>query len=291
MRFFAWLFAIFMLSAPFAQAEPFQLGVEKREYRAPGAALQAGVGTGTAGLRAEVPTMAPVPMNALRISRDTGKPLKGAVFAKSLAQYDVEIIVDESLSMRKRDCPGGASRWEWCGQQLQDLSDQMRPIAPRGFTLTTFAGAFQTYRNATGNDLRELFAYPNFNPGTRLSQPLNARFGSYFANRAPSSKPLLLVVITDGVPHPRMEPYLVARSLINASNHITNAREVTVVFFQIGGTDRVGRWFLEQMDNDLTANGAKYDIVRVVSFEKLQRQGLTQALVSTVSNFAASTAK
>lgn len=285
MRSLSFLLALSLLLAGYGPAqadEPFKLGVQKQvlSTEAVQEQLQGG---------AQAQLRGGIPLNGLRLSRDAAKPLTGTVFAKSLAQYNVEIVVDESLSMRKRDCPGGLSRWEWCGWQLQNLSDQMAAFAPRGFTLTTFAGGFQTYRNATGSDLKELFANPDFTPGTRLSAPLDARFRDYFSSRNanPGTKPLLLVVITDGVPHPRREPYMVAQALINASNAVRHSKEVQVVFFQIGGTDRMGRFFLDEMDNALVQNGARNDIVNVVSFEELQRVGLTRALISTVSNYAA----
>jgi hypothetical protein len=219
-------------------------------------------------------------------------PLKGAAtFAKTLANFDIELIVDQSLSMRQRDCPGGMSRWEWCGAQLGNLSRQLTPYTPRGFSLTTFAGDFQTYQGATADQVQQLFQFPEFSRGTRLSEPLNARLNNYFANRRAGSKPLLIVVITDGVPAPRMEPGKVAQTLINASKLVKNPNEITVVFFQIGGGDRFGRYFLDEMDNDLVEHGARFDIVRTVYFEQLEQQGLTQSLVASVKNFAQQAAR
>lgn len=223
----------------------------------------------------------------LKGSTSSTAPLKGsASFAKALANYDIELIVDESLSMRKRDCPGGMSRWEWCGMQLNDLSTQLIPYAPHGFTLTTFASEFATLENAAATDVHQLFAYPQFALGTRLSRPLDARLAKYLARRNSKSKPLLIVVITDGVPAPRMEPPRVAHTVIRATQQLSTPREVTLVFFQIGGNDTRGRIFLDAMDNELLMNGARYDIVRTVYFEELQRQGLTLALVSSIKDFA-----
>ncbi len=204
---------------------------------------------------------------------------------KELANFDLELIVDESLSMRHRDCPGGTSRWEWCGIQLGNLSNQLSSYAPRGFTLTTFASQFESYPNATSGDVQQLFANPQLGSGTRLSRPLEARLGHYFANRSEHSKPLLIVVITDGVPSPAIEPLLVTRTLIAATHRVVKPNEVTVVFFQVGGGDFMGRIFLNQLDNSLVSAGAKFDIVRTVPFEQLQQQGLTASLVGALRNF------
>jgi len=218
-------------------------------------------------------------------------PLPGNVSARALANFEVELIVDQSLSMRRRDCPGRASRWEWCGVQLSQLSDQLAPFTPGGFTLTTFASEFQSYDRATSAEVQRLFANPDFRFGTMLARPLNARMNRYFAKRTARSKPLLIVVITDGAPAPAAEPRLVAQSLIAASKRIVKPGELTIVFFQIGSADRFGRFFLNRMDNSLVAHGARYDIVQTVSFEQLQEQGLTQSLVSAVRSFAHQTSR
>lgn len=199
-----------------------------------------------------------------------------------LSDFDVELIVDESLSMRRRDCPGGVSRWQWCGMQLQDLSSRLAPFVPRGFTLTTFNGLHKVYPNSTPQNVNQLFDNPLFMPGTRLSRPLTDRLQSYFDNRRPGSKPLLIVVITDGVPAPKREPYMVAQTLISASKIMKDRREVTVVFFQIGGSDGFGRAFLADLDNNLVSHGARFDFVKTVSFEELREKGLTEALIGTI---------
>ena len=36
---------------------------------------------------------------------------------RKLSDYNLQILVDRSMSMRKPDCPGGQSRWNWCGHE------------------------------------------------------------------------------------------------------------------------------------------------------------------------------
>jgi len=214
-----------------------------------------------------------------------GPPLRGNVSVDLLAKFDVELIVDESLSMMKTDCPGGLSRWDWCGVQARNLSQLLAPHVPNGLTLSTFASNYRVYENSKPKDIIDLFATPFFHGGTRLSRPLQDRLGTYFRNRKPGSKPMLICVITDGVPAPRVEPYNVADTLIAATKQMRNPHEVTVVFFQIGGNDRRGKEFLAQMDHQLTGYGAKYDFVKSVSFEQLMREGLAQSMVNSVRDF------
>lgn len=216
---------------------------------------------------------------------------KSTTNMRLLSEYNVELIVDSSQSMRKIDCPGGLSRWNWCGMQAKDLGRQLAPYVPRGLTITAFARDYDVYRNATPNNIAELFDYPNFRGGTRLSKPLYDRLNEFFVRRQPGSKPLLIAVITDGVPHPFEEPELVANTLVNATRRMIDPREVTVVFFQIGSRDRFGRAFLNYLDNGLVENGARYDFVKAVPFEHLMRVGLSQALVDSIQQFAANSAR
>lgn len=219
--------------------------------------------------------------------------LKGGLSTiRPLADYDVELIIDQSMSMRRKDCPGGLSRWQWCGVQANELARALSQVAPGGLTITTFADRYDVLRNANPADVEQLFTTNNFSFGTRLSAPLKNRLNSYFDNKTPKSKPLLIAVITDGVPQPQpLQPVLVADTLVNASKRIQDPRDVTVVFFQIGGQNRFGRAFLATMDYGLMRMGAHHDFVRTVEFDELQRVGLAQSLVDSVKQFAATSQK
>lgn len=219
--------------------------------------------------------------------------LKGGLETiRPLADYDVELIIDQSMSMRRKDCPGGLSRWKWCGVQANELSRALAQVAPGGLTITTFADSYEVLKNANPYDVEQLFVLNNFSFGTRLSAPLKNRLNTYLNNKTPKSKPLLIAVITDGVPQPQpLQPVLVADTLVNASKRIQDPRDVTVVFFQIGSQNRFGRAFLATMDYGLMRMGARHDYVRTVEFDELQRIGLAQSLVDSVKQFAATSQK
>ncbi len=219
------------------------------------------------------------------VSTFNQQPLSGGVQAlRLLANYDVELIVDESMSMRRPDCPGGLSRWNWCGMQAGQLAKQLAPFVRNGFTLTTFAGGYNVYNNSTPDHVAQLFQNPMFSFGTRMAAPLEHRLNNHFSR--PGSKPLLIGVITDGCPAPRREPMMVVDVLINATRKMRDPREVTVVFFQIGGADFKGQRFLSYLDNGLVADGARFDIVKNVPMERLQQIGLAQSLVDSIQDFA-----
>lgn len=216
----------------------------------------------------------------------TTLPGKATSTVRLLADYDVELIVDSSMSMRRHDCPGGLSRWNWCGVQARDLSRQLVPYVPRGLTITAFASNYDVYHNSSPGNIADLFENPNFRGGTRLAEPLADRLNEFFVRRQPGSKPLLIAVITDGVPHPAWEPMMVATTLVNASRRMKDPHEVTVVFFQIGGNDQAGEAFLNFLDYGLLEKGARYDFVKTVPFDHLMNVGLSQALVESIQQFA-----
>ncbi|MFN8658088.1 MAG: hypothetical protein U0105_17255 [Candidatus Obscuribacterales bacterium] len=216
----------------------------------------------------------------------TTLPGKATSTVRLLADYDVELIVDSSMSMRRHDCPGGLSRWNWCGVQARELSRQLVPYVPRGLTITAFASNYDVYHNSSPGNIADLFENPNFRGGTRLAEPLADRLNEFFVRRQPGSKPLLIAVITDGVPHPAWEPMMVATTLVNASRRMKDPHEVTVVFFQIGGNDQAGEAFLNFLDYGLLEKGARYDFVKTVPFDHLMNVGLSQALVESIQQFA-----
>lgn len=214
------------------------------------------------------------------------RSLSASTAAQSLAEFDLELIVDESKSMLRTDCPGGVSRWDWCAEQLSDLSRQLSPYVQRGFTLTTFSSDYQVLKNATADDVTARFDKHPSADGTRLSLPLNGRFKQLLENRTADSRPILLVIITDGMPHPRSEPSQVIDALIDATKRIKDDKELTVAVLQIGHESEEGKAFVKEIDDDLVKRGARYDIVRSVPFEALERVGLVNTLVGLVRNFA-----
>lgn len=241
------------------------------------------------------------PVNSMFALQDSRNLLKGNLEKRSsdlptlsvqlLSNFDLELIVDSSLSMRRTDCPNFLSRWDWCGLQTKELSRALAPYVPKGFTLTSFASEYNVYPNSSPSRINDLFENPTFMWGTKLAEPLQDRLANFFDRRRTGTKPMLIAVITDGVPSPRYEPMLVVQTLVNATKRMHDASEVTVVFFQIGGSDEKGRRFLSELDYNLVKYGARFDIVRTVSFEHLQKVGLSQALVQNVQDFAKRNAK
>lgn len=263
---------------------PFPLGAQQSALSAgassnglSGGASSNGLFGGTSGTG----LFGGTPGRGLFGSASGNPPLTGSV--RLLADYDIELIIDQSLSMQNMDCPGGLSRWDWVGVQTRQMAAQVAPFVPRGLTLTTFASQYRVFENASPNDITQIFRNPSFSKGTRLSGPVRDRLGNYLQNRGPGSRPVLIGIITDGVPIPRTERTMVADTIIAAANRVRDPRDITVVFFQIG---TAGRRFLVDVDNNLVSYGARHDIVRVIPFERLVEVGFAQGLVDAIREFA-----
>ena len=207
--------------------------------------------------------------------------------AQLLASYSLEMIVDQSLSMRSPDCPGNLSRWGWVGEQASAIATAISPYITAGVTFIPFNADFTVYEHVTAPQLVTLFANPNFRSGTRLAEPLSARLNSFVSTYKSGTKPLLLTIITDGLPFPKEEPPMVKQVLIDITQKMIDPHEITVVFLQVGGRDEKGKHYLEDLDANLVSYGAKYPIVQTKSFDQLKEIGLGEALVDAIQDYNA----
>lgn len=231
------------------QAEPFQLHVERHQ-------LKGGAGESRFDLNGEA--------------------------GRLLARFQLELVVDHSLSMSDRDCPGHQSRWRWCGAQAEDLARAIAPYSKNGITVTSFAWRFQVVEHASAEVIEQLFHRHALTPGTRLAAPLKDRLDHFFAHRSEDHRPLLLAVITDGLPYPPPESLIVRHVLGKEARKIRTAGEATVVFLQIGKLDLLGRAYLRGLEKSFRHRDRQHPFVRRVSFKQLKRSGLAGALVQVV---------
>jgi hypothetical protein len=277
-------------TTPTPRLKPFTLGAKAVDLRsgADDGNLRAGAAAGQDDpLKADTnyttdPFSRPPLSSGVNTSRFN---LQANEVVRLLSKYNVELFVDRSQSMNKKDCPGGLSRWQWCGEQASGLANAISPLVPQGLTIVPFATEYDVFDHASAANIETLFSTLPLQFGTRLYEPMAEQFDTYFANHTPSKKPLLVVVITDGVPVPKIEPVLVRQELVAASNR-SKPHEVTVVFCQIGCQDAEGQAYLQDLDQNLGQYGARYDIVHTINFQDLQQYGLGPALAASLQKYA-----
>lgn len=203
-----------------------------------------------------------------------------------LSKYNLELIVDRSSSMHKRDCPGGLSRWDWVGMQASDIARALSPYCPQGITIIPFATEYDVFEHASAANVQYIFKNIGTQGGTRLFEPLTERLDNFLAHHKASDKPLLIVVITDGVPFPRFEPQMVKDELVAFSQKMTSPNEAIVIFFQIGADDRFGQRFLSELDQNLVNDGARYHFVHTLLFNDSISLGIGPALIAAIKQYA-----
>lgn len=97
----------------------------------------------------------------------------------------------------------------------------------------------------------------------------------------PRTKPETILVITDGVPDDKAS---VERVLIEATKkYMQNDNDLSVTIIQVGDDSSAMRW-LQQLDDGLTAKGAKYDIVDILTAEELKKFNFADIVAKSVSD-------
>lgn len=204
----------------------------------------------------------------------TSVQLKGVV--ETLRDHDVVLILDMSGSMTTRDCQG-LSRWDWVGTQSNELAMAAQQ-ASSDLTVMLFSSGFQVLEHVNPAAIPLLFSRVRPGGGTALGAPLNAAFSHYFRarNSNPSVKPLIVVVITDGLPGDFGN---VRQELIDAANATKRNGEVSVTFLLVNG-HLSGNRLMEELDSQL---GTEQDIVNLVEFDQVLRLGVKESLAEALS--------
>ena len=201
-----------------------------------------------------------------------------------LKNRDYVLVIDKSGSMTATDTPSGKSRWNYMQESTVAVANKCNEYDPDGITVIPFAGSFKTYENTTPEKVNQIFSENEPMGGTVLAPVLKAIFNGYLARKkagqAKASGELLLVV-TDGQPQDENE---VAKEIVNFTKQLdTGDDEYGIQFVQVG-KDPGASAFLKKLDDDLTKQGAKFDIVDTKTMEELENIGLTEALIAALED-------
>ncbi|HEY9871404.1 MAG TPA: hypothetical protein V6D08_19760 [Candidatus Obscuribacterales bacterium] len=219
-----------------------------------------------------------------------------------IGRRDVVILVDKSGSMTTQDCPSGlasrfasfltgtgryrgasfVSRWQWCQEQVYSLRQQVARALPGGLTLAFFDSKTRVFNNVDAEEIPSLFASNRPGGGTNMARALREQLADYFARRAAagnSVKPLAVAIITDGLPDSASSLRAV---IADATRKLHYPGEIAITFLQIGNETQ-GSSLLYELDNQLVAGGARYDIVDSKLFSELTRFGLARPLVDAIT--------
>ena len=178
-----------------------------------------------------------------------------------LAGYDIIVGIDRSGSMGD---PGksGKSKWEEAQEGTKALVREAIKVDADGVTLCLFNGAdtLKEYKNVKDAAVvDQIFTENSPMSGTPTNVLLNKYLGEYLtAKKAGNNpKPIILGVVTDGEPTDRKATKM---AIINATKEMEKDGEIGISFIQIGN-DTGATSFLQDLDDNLQSEGAKFDIV------------------------------
>lgn len=203
---------------------------------------------------------------------------------EQLKNRDYVLVIDKSGSMSASDTPTGKSRWNYCQETTQAIAAKIQELDPDGITVYMFGSSFKRYDNVTGDKVANLFKENEPAGGTAMVPVLRDVFSDYNKRKAASSTKAngeMLLIVTDGEPQDQSE---VAKEIVKFGNSLSNAdSEYGIGIFQVG-KDASASSFLKRLDDNLTSEGAKHDIVDCKTFEEIENIGLTEALTQALTD-------
>lgn len=201
-------------------------------------------------------------------------------FFKAMSPYQVVLLIDHSGSMNGGlgVGPYDLSRWGWCRSQITDFSRYCGDRLRGGITLIPFNDSFEVHEHASEKDLEDVFSTIVPSGETDICTPLAEAISSHLDDPDHENKPVLIVVLTDGLPN---QGGSLSKLISQATNALRNHKEMTITFLTIGQAPE-GDELIEHLDNDLTNRGAKDDIVSSMRFADLLQIGLKNALLKIV---------
>jgi hypothetical protein len=199
---------------------------------------------------------------------------------KKLVPYEIELIIDISGSMHDEDGTNGMSKFEWCHNQVRDLSRRLAPYN-KLITITTFNRTYETFQDCDPAKVEQIYGTVEPKGGTDLVDPLMSRLDHALIKYSDLKKRVLIAVITDGMPNIPRDPTVVNRAIVDYTHRLVDPNEVKLTFLQIGDTFE-GKDFCLQLDDGLVGEGAKYDIVDTETFDELKKVGIVNALIDAI---------
>lgn len=196
---------------------------------------------------------------------------------EELKKYDFILLIDRSGSMAT-PMKDGKSRYEHAKEATIALAAKCAQFDDDGITVIPFNNGFKEYGNVKdGTDqVARIFEECEPMSGTDTAGVLKHVLDQYLAKRGnPEAKPIIVIVITDGAPNDKAA---VAKVIINHANAIERDEETGITFLQVGD-DLAATKFLKQLDDDLQAAGAKFDIVDTKTFDEIDASGMSLAEV------------
>lgn len=175
------------------------------------------------------------------------------------------IALDVSGSMGTSDCPGNTRRIDYLLETLRTFHVEATKWDPDGVSFYAFGAAIHAFQDLKPEDFEaQLSKFSKaLEPMTNTAAVISA---AYNEHKSKGSEQTFLMVFTDGEPSDRAA---VAKTIVDITNDIKGEREFVIAFITVGQIAQSLQDWLTALDDDLTSQGAKYDIVDVKKIEEI----------------------
>lgn len=198
------------------------------------------------------------------------------VTVKDLSKYDILIVIDKSGSMSTADV-NGKSRWAAAQEATEALARKAAEFDEDGIDVIVFNNSVKVYSGVTPEKVTQVFSENEPNGGTDTAAALQKAIDMHFDRPA---KPSIIAVITDGTPNDKAS---VKKVIIETTKKMKADEDLGITFLQIGN-DPGASSFLKELDDDLQAQGATFDIVDTKTFAEMENMSLTDVLLAALND-------
>ncbi|WP_339384122.1 hypothetical protein [Microcoleus sp. LEGE 07076] len=169
-----------------------------------------------------------------------------------------------------------------------DLAKKCQEFDSDGITVYEASTPMWKYKNSNVARLAEILQRQNTELDSvnqteiNLGEPLKKAFSDYFnlKTKGKGKKGAVIVVVLDKKPQ---NTAAIAEIIVSAANKIDKDEEIGVSFIQIG-EDLQTRNFLTDLDTNLQAQGAKFDIVNTKFWHEIKRSSVVQFLIGAIND-------
>jgi hypothetical protein len=199
---------------------------------------------------------------------------------EGLIQRNYFVVIDRSGSMSEPAKKGGISRWEAVQEYTLAIARECEKIDEDGIDVYLFNKSFSSHFNTTADKVKDLFTSNTPNGGTDFVPVLKAVFDRHFLQDKPST----VVVVTDGEPSDgEAGQKALIKLLKETAGKLESDSELGITFIQVGD-DKAASAFLKKLDDDLVAEGAKWDIVDTKTCDELESLSITDVLLAAIND-------
>lgn len=192
-----------------------------------------------------------------------------------MSRRNYVVAIDKSGSMAEQGS-FGMSRCNEARGITVGIAKHYENIDTDGIDVVVFANMVQMHKGVTSDKVAQVFTEAQLNGGTNTAGTLSEIFSNYLKDPI---VPMTVVIITDGVPN---DQKAVSRVISDFTQSLKDDNDFGISFIQVGN-DPSARAFLKSLDDDLVANGAKFDIVDTLTSEETENLSIDEILERAVT--------